>query len=418
VPALAGLTTDNSVYVAGEDGLWHHVPDVATFEALGYEWSAVTWYGDLPGTVGAPLGPASAGDSSVVAVPFAEQPVAAGAAAVPAYTGPLAGLESDRSVYLARDDQWHHIPDVATFEAMRLDWSAITWYGDLPGTAGEPLPSSAAAAPSQLTATPFGRQPQAANRPQVDTGGALAGLPDGTVYLVGDDGLWHHIPDSETFNALGLDWGSITWYGELPGSLGSEVPRSRSGVLSAGARSGPPSGEDEDVLSALFANWDIMAVDQGRTLSAALRSDDGSASWPLQVRILYAFQYLTLRGLLPVQAAAVVGNLLVESNYTLDPRTPGGGIAQWGGVRWAELLQFAHEVKHTSEYNFETQIAFIVYEFRGPESAAFRTIQGQQTVYDATYQVMKRYERPGIEHFDRRLREAQRVFDLFRAGKI
>ena len=57
-PALAGLTTDGSIYIDLGDGYWHYV-DAATFAADGYSANAITWYGQLPGTVGAPVTPAT-----------------------------------------------------------------------------------------------------------------------------------------------------------------------------------------------------------------------------------------------------------------------------------------------------------------------------------------------------------------------
>jgi hypothetical protein len=55
---FAGLTEDNSIYVAGEPGyeadLWHHVTptEFTSIASNGADWWDVTWYsGDLPGTV-------------------------------------------------------------------------------------------------------------------------------------------------------------------------------------------------------------------------------------------------------------------------------------------------------------------------------------------------------------------------------
>ena len=53
-------------------------------------------------------------------------------------------------------------------------------------------------------------------------GGALAGLPDGTLYLAGDDSAWHLI-DHATITALGLDQTPITYYTSLPGAGGAPV---------------------------------------------------------------------------------------------------------------------------------------------------------------------------------------------------
>jgi hypothetical protein len=55
--------------------------------------------------------------------------------------------------------------------------------------------------------------------------GGLAGQKeDGTVYLSGDDGYWHWIPDGATFKALGLDWWSIVWYDGMLDNIGYPLP--------------------------------------------------------------------------------------------------------------------------------------------------------------------------------------------------
>jgi len=53
-------------------------------------------------------------------------------------------------------------------------------------------------------------------------GGAIASLPDGTLYLGGDDSLWHKV-DAATLNALGYADTPITQYGALPGQLGAPI---------------------------------------------------------------------------------------------------------------------------------------------------------------------------------------------------
>jgi hypothetical protein len=153
--------------------------------------------------------------------------------------GALAGLLLDDGsqgpVYMAGDDgQWHLIPgvvDSATASAAGVDWYAITWYGQLPGTIGD---AQTSASPPPTTATPVDTQPTPAAQPAPPTSfnGALAGLllPDGTqgpVYNAGDDGQWHLIPgvvDAATASAAGVDWYAITWYGQLPGTIGDELP--------------------------------------------------------------------------------------------------------------------------------------------------------------------------------------------------
>ena len=55
-----------------------------------------------------------------------------------------------------------------------------------------------------------------------DGGGAVAALPDGSLYLAGDDSLWHRI-DPATLQALGLSDAQTTYYDELPGARGDPV---------------------------------------------------------------------------------------------------------------------------------------------------------------------------------------------------
>jgi hypothetical protein len=73
VTGLVGLISTGSVYVHGEDGLWHYI-DAATFAALGYDSNAVQWFGELPGSVGEPI-PAVV-PAPVTAVPRVTESVA------------------------------------------------------------------------------------------------------------------------------------------------------------------------------------------------------------------------------------------------------------------------------------------------------------------------------------------------------
>ena len=125
-PAVAGLTTDGSIYVAGDDGLWHQT-DSAALAADGLGGDTITWYGELPGTVGDPV-------ATVTRTTQSGTTTTSDLA--------LAGLTADGSVYVAGDDGlWHYI-DGKTFAARGLDANAITWYGDLPGDVGDAVPAA------------------------------------------------------------------------------------------------------------------------------------------------------------------------------------------------------------------------------------------------------------------------------------
>jgi hypothetical protein len=136
--------------------------------------------------------PASESPDQPAAQPVAQQPVPADQQQVPQQAGnaPVAGLPGGQ-VFVAQDGPWHYVPDPETFNALGLDWNAISWYGELPGSIGEPLPSLKPA-PATTEASPASRQPAPVESPLPAAGtGSLAGLPDGSVYIAGDDGLWH-----------------------------------------------------------------------------------------------------------------------------------------------------------------------------------------------------------------------------------
>ena len=59
--------------------------------------------------------------------------------------------------------------------------------------------------------------------PDWNGGGAVASLPNGTLFLSGDDSLWHQV-DATTLSALGYGNTPITIYGELPpASIGEPI---------------------------------------------------------------------------------------------------------------------------------------------------------------------------------------------------
>jgi hypothetical protein len=147
---------------------------------------------------------------------------------------------------------------------------------------------------------------------------------------------------------------------------------------------------------------------------------DGSSNWPLRTRELYAFQYLLENTKLSaVQVAGVLGNLMQESG--MNPRTPGGLIAQWGGGRLAKLMTFAGQhggILPDGTVQFSTQVAFIAHELTGSESAAYAKIQQATSVSAAAYAVMTYYERPYVplENLPRRESFANAIYDLHLSG--
>jgi hypothetical protein len=120
----------------------------------------------------------------------------------------------DGSVYQQNDDgSFSWVPNVATANAMGVDWNSLTQVDELSGPTADPFPSVLTLAnPSfnrvgGLTVTP-------ANGNDVI-------LPDGTVYQGNDDGTYSWIPDVATATAMGLDWTTLNVVDELPGPVGT-----------------------------------------------------------------------------------------------------------------------------------------------------------------------------------------------------
>ena len=131
----------------------------------------------------------------------------------------------------------------------------------------------------------------------------------------------------------------------------------------------------------------------------------------------YIINRLKGGGLTPTAAVGIVANLKAESN--LDPAIkqysggPGRGLAQWEkGGRYdtdpINLVKFAKK-KGTNWSDLDTQIDFILHEMeRHPE---YKKVKGMlnkaNNVEDATLIFLKKYEKAGTPHTDKRLKFAK-----------
>jgi len=122
-------------------------------------------------------------------------------------------------------------------------------------------------------------------------------------------------------------------------------------------------------------------------------------------------------GLTPTAAVGIVANLKAESN--LDPAIkqlsggPGRGLAQWEkGGRYdtdpINLVKFAKK-KGTDWSDLDTQIDFILHEMeRHPEYKRVKDMLNKAgNVEDATLIFLKKYEKAGTPHTDKRLKFAK-----------
>ena len=113
----------------------------------------------------------------------------------------------------------------------------------------------------------------------------------------------------------------------------------------------------------------------------------------------YSYNYLVSKGLTPVAAAGIVGNLVAESG--LDTRIKGTaddkgsvGIAQWHSERKEGLMNFAkNQGKNYDSLN--VQLDYILHELSQPEyKDTFSSLQSAKTAAESTNIFMNKYERP------------------------
>jgi hypothetical protein len=103
------------------------------------------------------------------------------------------------------------------------------------------------------------------------------------------------------------------------------------------------------------------------------------------------------QGWTPVQAAAIVGNLIQESGLNTtakNPNDPGTsvGLAQWHSERKARLVDFAAK-RGTDWHDWTTQLAFVQHELTTTEAAAANALRQASTLEDAVAAFIG-YERP------------------------
>jgi len=110
------------------------------------------------------------------------------------------------------------------------------------------------------------------------------------------------------------------------------------------------------------------------------------------------FSFFRSQGFSPAQAAAWVGNFTQESGLDpsrVQPGGPGRGLAQWGGGRFAALVDFAKGLGKPWQ-DAGAQLAFVMHELNGPERSAMMSIRSAHTIADAVAAIATQYERAGI----------------------
>ncbi|HEY4441650.1 MAG TPA: hypothetical protein VGN14_14420 [Candidatus Elarobacter sp.] len=144
---LVAVQDTGARYADIGDGLFHQVPDPDTAASLGLDWNnPTTVYGSadgLPGSIGDPIA-----DVDAPAPPSAP-------AAVGFDTGAQYIVDGgDVYSWDVNSGTWRHIPDVATANAMGLDWNTLVATSTIPTPTGPDWPTIAAPAPPTPVPTP------------------------------------------------------------------------------------------------------------------------------------------------------------------------------------------------------------------------------------------------------------------------
>lgn len=177
--------------------------------------------------------------------------------------------------------------------------------------------------------------------------------------------------------------------GILPGIGGSGIKNMTPGVGGSGIKSGGSSSMGGAALtlgsagggSALYfggslpgsikgvasntAGGSTSSTAGGSTSSGALGGSVGGGSSPTGGKgARFIYQQLLAKGYSPAGAAAILGNLEIESGFNPHSTGDGGtahGIAQWRGDRWTNLKAFAKK-SGRSEWDVGAEVDFLVKE--------------------------------------------------------
>ncbi|WP_304067660.1 phage tail tip lysozyme [Megamonas hypermegale] len=146
-------------------------------------------------------------------------------------------------------------------------------------------------------------------------------------------------------------------------------------------------------------------------------------------RAQYIMKRLINAGYSPAQAAAIVGNLIQESNLRTEALSDDGqgsvGIAQWtnpdnGPIgRKTNLMNFA-AAKGKSMYDLDTQIDFLIYELDTTEKAAKEALLNDKAnvsgnVSELAITFGRKFERPQEEYanWENRANKAETALDEY-----
>lgn len=129
----------------------------------------------------------------------------------------------------------------------------------------------------------------------------------------------------------------------------------------------------------------------------------------------YVWKTLVGAGITPEGAAGIMGNFPQESN--LDPKTPGGGLAQWVDSRWTGLVNFAR-ARNQSPNSAQAQMGWLLHEMKTQKRDDGRTwlawARKVKDVKSAALQFSDGFERPGDPRNEIRVKYAQQYYNKYK----
>lgn len=112
-----------------------------------------------------------------------------------------------------------------------------------------------------------------------------------------------------------------------------------------------------------------------------------------------AYNYFIARGYDAADAAAIVGNIGVESNFNfhakgdyINGKPTAFGLAQWRNERVEQFEKLFN--KPITESNFSEQLGFIDWELKNTHTNAYYRMTDANNIGDKTFAIMKLYEIP------------------------
>lgn len=183
---------------------------------------------------------------------------------------------------------------------------------------------------------------------------------------------------------------------------------------------------------------DLFAFEKGSTLADSEKcaecsvpgttpdsAEPSDTDDPVQESYTYLTSDKNPPKFLPVQAAAIIGNAMIESGDGIDPNAKNGssyqGIAQWDTkIRWPKFVKWAESNgKKTDDRKAQLEYIFVEFStdpyFASPY-ADFKKITDPNAVASATKLVLDRYEGAPGQKEGERIEKAKGVLAKYASG--